>query len=329
MSTTNHPPGKDHPAGPYAPPSSVQQPDVPRAYAGYGATAEAGGDRLGGAGAGSPSSTLAVVSLVVAVLSLLGAWVPFVGILGLVGGVVAVLVGVTARRRARRGEASGPGMALAGVVVGAVAVLLGVASTALGVWFVNQGSFSVDEEWSFEMGQGERSVPATDPVPPPTDDELGRQDTGVPLTPEERDALAAASPLSVWDHATVGTHEVTVTSANLDADAAIQDASEHNVGAAYGYVLVSLDVRNDSTEPVGLREGHEVHLVTNEQVRYERSSCHASLLPGDQPEITLDPTVETFYAVCFDVPEERLRQVQVVVTDTQDPDAAPAVWDVR
>ncbi|WP_250445835.1 DUF4190 domain-containing protein [Actinotalea sp. C106] len=292
--------------------------------------AEPGGDGLT-SGPGGPTSALAVVALVIAVLSVLVAWIPFVGVLGLLGGLAAVVIGFTARRRARRGEASGPGLALAGVVVGAVAVLLGIGSTVLGFWLADQGSFSVDEEWAFEVGQDDARVPPVDPVPPPADDELGREDTGTPLPEEERDALADVPTLSVWDPAAVGPLQVTVKAANLRADAAIQEANEHNPEAAYGYVLVNLDVRNDGTEPVGLHEGYEVHLVTNNQVRYAPQSCAASVLPGSQvePDLELEPTEETFTAVCFDVPGQRLGDVHVVVTDTTDPGAPPVVWDAN
>lgn len=63
---------------------------------------------------------LGTAALVLGVLSLV-TWFLFIG--G-VFGIVAVVLGVLGRGRARRGEASNGGMALAGLITGAVGILL-------------------------------------------------------------------------------------------------------------------------------------------------------------------------------------------------------------
>jgi hypothetical protein len=58
---------------------------------------------------------------VVAVIALLGS---FSVIGGILGGVVAVILGVIGRSRAKSGEATNGGVALAGVVLGVIAIIV-------------------------------------------------------------------------------------------------------------------------------------------------------------------------------------------------------------
>ncbi|MHA5051708.1 DUF4190 domain-containing protein [Streptomyces sp. SD15] len=51
--------------------------------------------------------------------------------LAIVAGILAVIFGVIGRRKARRGEATNPGHALAGIICGAVGIVLGVAFASL------------------------------------------------------------------------------------------------------------------------------------------------------------------------------------------------------
>lgn len=71
---------------------------------------------------------LGVAALVLGILALLGGLFVVGGLLGL----VAIGLGIAGRRRARRGEASNGGMALAGIVLGALGLLLSIA-VAVGV----------------------------------------------------------------------------------------------------------------------------------------------------------------------------------------------------
>jgi hypothetical protein len=45
-------------------------------------------------------------------------------------GLAAIVVGIIARRRVKRGEATGGGMALTGLITGAIALVLGIAIVA-------------------------------------------------------------------------------------------------------------------------------------------------------------------------------------------------------
>jgi hypothetical protein len=80
-----------------------------------------------------PSNGLAVAALVIGIFGLLTS--PFCIGLGL--GIAAVAMGVTARRRAQRGEATDSGLALGGIVLGAVAIAIGaIVSAIVGVIIV-------------------------------------------------------------------------------------------------------------------------------------------------------------------------------------------------
>jgi hypothetical protein len=80
-----------------------------------------GGSRPGAYGQ-PPASTgtdgVALAALIVGILSLLIAWVPFIGLLGVVGGIIALVLGFVARGRIKRTGAGGNGVALTGIVTG-------------------------------------------------------------------------------------------------------------------------------------------------------------------------------------------------------------------
>ena len=77
---------------------------------------------------------MALGALIIGLLSLLISWVPFIGLLSVVGGLIAVVLGFLGRGRAKK-VANGAGMALTGIIVGALALVVGILSTAVPVLF--------------------------------------------------------------------------------------------------------------------------------------------------------------------------------------------------
>lgn len=77
----------------------------------------------------APRNGLGAAALVVAIVALLGSF-SVVG--GIVGGIVAVVLGLVARGRVKRGEATNGGVALAGILLGVFAVVVGLVFIA--VW---------------------------------------------------------------------------------------------------------------------------------------------------------------------------------------------------
>ena len=79
-------------------------------------------------------SGLAVAALVCGVLALLSSWTVIGGILL---GIVAVVLGIVALSRVRKGLAAGRGMAIAGIVTGILGAVLAVALIGIGVSLLN------------------------------------------------------------------------------------------------------------------------------------------------------------------------------------------------
>lgn len=108
-----------YPPGPY--PGSYPPPPMPYGdYPGVPAT---------------PRNGLGIAALVVGVIGLLGS-ISVVG--GVVLGIAAVIMGLVARGRARRGESTNGGVALGGVVVGVLAIIAGLAFVAFWVGLFNE-----------------------------------------------------------------------------------------------------------------------------------------------------------------------------------------------
>jgi hypothetical protein len=111
-----------------------------------GGQAPAWGQQPGGGGPAWQGDTpprgndgMALAAMIVGILSLLIAWIPFVGILGTIGGIVAVVLGFVGRGRIKRSGAGGNGMAVTGIATGAVAIVLSVLIT--GFFFVAGDGF--------------------------------------------------------------------------------------------------------------------------------------------------------------------------------------------
>ena len=78
---------------------------------------------------------LGVAALLVGIIALVAS-VSVAG--GIILGIVAVILGFAGRARARRGEATNGGVALAGIIVGVIAVVAGLAFVAFWVGLFNQ-----------------------------------------------------------------------------------------------------------------------------------------------------------------------------------------------
>ncbi|WP_127126670.1 DUF4190 domain-containing protein [Georgenia sp. SYP-B2076] len=113
--------------GQYGQPAQYGQPGVTYAGGPYGVGPH-----------GGPRNGLGVAALVVGIASVLVAWVPFVGLLGLLGGIVAIILGAVALGRVRRREATNRSQSIAGIVLGALAVLLGIGSAIFGSYLISQ-----------------------------------------------------------------------------------------------------------------------------------------------------------------------------------------------
>lgn len=110
-----YPPPQGYPYG-YGTPGGYPPPQGGYGYGGYPPQSQ-------------PKNGLGLASLIVAIISLLTVFG------GLVLGIVAVILGVIGRGRAKRGEATNGGVALAGIVLGALSILVSIAAIVLTVQF--------------------------------------------------------------------------------------------------------------------------------------------------------------------------------------------------
>jgi heme/copper-type cytochrome/quinol oxidase subunit 2 len=81
-----------------------------------------------------PKNGLGIAALVIAILGLVFCWTVIGGV---VLGVVAVIIGIVGRGRAKRGQATNGGVAIAGAVLGLLAVIVSLAF--IPIWM---GAFS-------------------------------------------------------------------------------------------------------------------------------------------------------------------------------------------
>lgn len=82
---------------------------------------------------------LGVAALITGLLALFGSWT---AVFGLALGGIAIIMGIVARRRVKRGEASNGGVALGGILLGALAILISVAFIVLGTWVFKEAGGS-------------------------------------------------------------------------------------------------------------------------------------------------------------------------------------------
>ena len=79
----------------------------------------------------APRNGLGIAALVTAIVAVISSFTIFGGI---ALGVVAVILGVIAKGRVKRGEADNGGVALAGILLGVAAIVVSVAFMVFGVW---------------------------------------------------------------------------------------------------------------------------------------------------------------------------------------------------
>ncbi|MDX3854387.1 DUF4190 domain-containing protein [Streptomyces sp. AK02-01A] len=109
------------------PAPDLQSPGYPTAgYPGYGQT---GWQETPSNGMGIAAMVLGIIA--VAVFCIWG--------LGVILGVLALIFGIIGRRRARRGQATNGGMALAGIILGAIGAVISGAFVAFLIWVVANG----------------------------------------------------------------------------------------------------------------------------------------------------------------------------------------------
>ena len=107
---------------------------------------------FGQAPSGQARNGLGVAALVLGILAALTGFFVIGGLFG----VVAIVLGFLGRGRAKRGEATNGGMALAGIILGVIGVLLTAAVIAIGASFL--GEFGTLSECLSSAGQDQAEI---------------------------------------------------------------------------------------------------------------------------------------------------------------------------
>jgi hypothetical protein len=95
---------------------------------------------------------MAVAALIIGILSLLIAIFPFIGLIGTLGGIAALVLGFVGRKKAKTTSAGGGGMAITGIITGILAIIVSLLVTiGVALFFQNVGDGFVDEFNSLEQ----------------------------------------------------------------------------------------------------------------------------------------------------------------------------------
>jgi hypothetical protein len=99
----------------------------------------------------APRNGLGIAALIFGVLAILSAWVPVLGVVGILLAILAIVLGFSGRGRAKRGRATNGGVALGGAVLGILALIIGLIIQVLvfvaGFTFLNSGGRQAVEQF--------------------------------------------------------------------------------------------------------------------------------------------------------------------------------------
>lgn len=257
----------------------------------------------------APGSGLAIGSLVVGLIAVLGSWVPVLNLGAIVLAVVGIVLAVLAIRGAKRGSQSGRGMAIAGLVLASLSIVVAIVVNVFAAVFVTSGIDAVEQ----------------------LEQDMEDQAAGQGVAADENDEAqtAAAEVLGLGEAAQVGDYTVAVTSVVLDGTQLVAEANEFNEPAAHQYVVVDLDVTYE-----GAVEGDPwIDLMVTfdgaDARQYDESTCMATL-PNDGTEVpTLTNGGTATYQVCMDVPAEAMDGGTIFVEPTFSMGDERAYWAVR
>lgn len=155
---SNQPPEQPYGQQPYGqqpPPPDGQQGYPQQGYPQQGYGQQGYGQQPYGHEQPKGGKGLAIGALVTGVLALLLCWTVFGGILL---GLVALVLGLIGASRAKKGRASGRGLAITGAVIGVVGLLISIAFIVLGVAFLNSDSGRNLTECLSNAGEDQQAV---------------------------------------------------------------------------------------------------------------------------------------------------------------------------
>ncbi|MFJ3584108.1 DUF4190 domain-containing protein [Streptomyces sp. NPDC090127] len=188
-----------------------------------------------------PRNGLGVTALVLGLVGLLFGVFPFTFWLGAILGVLALIFGIIGHGRARKGEATNKGMALAGLVLGSVALVVSIVWLIALAFAVDEFAKGIDEEIAKqEKASSAPSAPGatSEAAPEPTETVPAALKFGQTFTYEDGIKVTVSKPRVYRPDQFAAGHtkgnsafQVTVTIVNgsketLDVSGALVDASD-------------------------------------------------------------------------------------------------------
>ncbi|MGW1320713.1 DUF4190 domain-containing protein [Streptomyces sp. NPDC002426] len=144
-----------YPAAPAAPSAAYGYPAAPAAPSaayGYPGYPGYGGQQAWGP---APSNGLGIAAMVLGIIAVVGfcMWG-----LGIVLGILALIFGIIGRGRAKRGEATNGGMALAGIILGSVSIVISAVFLGFLIWAIaneeSGSTYDYDDPYSSSLVVG-------------------------------------------------------------------------------------------------------------------------------------------------------------------------------
>lgn len=266
MSNDTPPPPPPPPSNPPTPPeqpppspagAAATPPEggTPNPYApAYGAAAPGGTPGAATPG-GAPGRGMAITSLVLGILALLGVAIPLLNVGSLIMAIVGLVLGILALRK----YASGKGLPISGVVINAIAAFLALIfvvlyAFGLAAWFSARDPEVTPAPPIETTEPADPADPGDDGAtdPDPTDPGSGLFEIATPETgPGSFDEPLAVGETVILTDFGADTWEVTVDAVELFADDAVQSANEFNDPPEPGtqYAVMTLTVTKIAGEP--------------------------------------------------------------------------------
>ncbi|TRW45603.1 OB-fold protein [Georgenia yuyongxinii] len=143
-----------------------------------------------------PGSGMAIAAFVIGLVAFLLAWIPIINVVSIVGGIVAVVLGVIAIRKASRGEAGGKGLSIAALVLAALAIIGSILMNMVFGALVNEVDKSVQGELESASAAIEEDVAAGEALENDAADAEVGGTTDAPGLSQETDVVEAALAVS-------------------------------------------------------------------------------------------------------------------------------------
>lgn len=231
---------------------------------------------------------LAVTALVIAIVSLLLCWIPIVNNVVFFLGVVGLIVAVIALVRARKGKAAGRTMSAAAIGLSALSLVGVIATQAFYVSVLDDVGDSITDA---------------------ADGEVATSDS-------EKKSEAKAKVHALGESAKLGDFTVSIDQVVPNANAQLAKFNEFNSPPEGQFVLTTVTVTYNGDEESDLWLDLSVKLAGSDSRTYDTSSCDAVVPKSINDVPTLNGGGKATGSVCFDVPAAAIAGSKILVEES-------------